>query len=46
MVNAAEKGLGKEEITAFAAQFFRTKSGITLIKSVSTKSTFYTYKSH
>lgn len=34
MVNAAEKGLGKEEIAAFVAQYFRTKSGIALIKSV------------
>ena len=34
MVNAAEKGLGKEEIAAFVAEHFRTKSGIALIKSV------------
>ena len=34
MVNAAEKGLEKGEIAAFVAQYFRTKSGIALIKSV------------
>ena len=34
MVNAAEKGLGKEEIAAFVAEHFRTKSGIALIKSI------------
>ena len=34
MVNAAEKGLGKTEIAAFVAQYFRTKSGIALVKSV------------
>ena len=34
MVNAAEKGLGKVEIAAFVAEYFRTKSGIALIKSI------------
>ena len=34
MVNAAEKGLGKVEIAAFVAEYFRTKSGIALIKSL------------
>ena len=34
MVNAAEKGLKKEEIAAFVAEHFRTKSGIALIKSL------------
>ena len=34
MVNAAEKGLEKGEIAAFVAEYFRTKNGIALIKSL------------
>lgn len=33
MVNASEKGLEKAEIAAFVEKYFRTKSGIALIKS-------------
>lgn len=34
LVNAAEKGLEKEEIAAFVEKYFRTESGVALAKSV------------
>jgi HD superfamily phosphodiesterase len=34
MVNAAENGLEKAEITAFVEKYFRTESGTSLIKSI------------